>query len=272
MESVEQADLIDRIAEVLGAVSGVGAAFLGGSHGRGEADAYSDVDVYAVVADADEASGVASRLEQAAQDIAPILFSKVLPNVRTINCITVAWQRFDLTAVSGVELAFLTGGRAIPLFDRLGLADSLGRSVASAESSPAPVSATALLDIASEFIRVLGLSAVVKGRDDRVVAETGTNLLRDMLIQVMVLSNGAQPRRGVLALRRALTADQAATLAGLPSGTTWPRIFERTRAIAGHFFPLARALAENVGAAWPERFERVTRAHLKSSIGLEIPD
>ena len=62
-----------------------------------------------------------------------------------------------------------------------------------------------------------------------------------------------------------------AALLALPSGATWSAVFERTRAISGEFFPRARALAEEIGAVWPERFERVTRAHLQEKIGLDLP-
>lgn len=192
---MDQAALAKRIGEVLKEVPGVGSAFLGGSHGRDEADSYSDVDVYVVVADADEMSDVLTRISQAQERIAPILFSKTLPNARTINCITDDWLRFDLTVVHGFELAFLTGGKVKPLFDELGLSEPLSK----AKPSPSQPTAEALLDIVNEFIRVLGLSVAVKGRDDLVVAQTGTNLLRDMLIRVFVMSNGVQTRRGVLA-------------------------------------------------------------------------
>ena len=255
---MDQPALAKRIGEVLKEVPGVGSAFLGGSHGRDEADSYSDVDVYVVVADADEVSDVLGRLSQALGRIAPILFSKTLPNARTINCITDDWLRFDLTVVNGFELAFLTGGRVKPLFDELGLSEPVSK----ATPSPSQPSPEALLDIVNEFIRVLGLSVVVKGRNDLVVAQTGTNLLRDMLIRVFVMGNGVQTRRGVLALRKDLTASQHAALVALPAGTTWSSVQERTRKIADEFFPVARSIADRIGATWPERFEQVTRAHL----------
>ena len=67
------------------------------------------------------------------------------------------------------------------------------------------LTAEGLVEIVNEFIRVLGLSVVVNGRDDVVTAQTGTNLLRDMLIRIMAFENGAQPQRGVLSLKRNLT-------------------------------------------------------------------
>ena len=264
---VDQAALIDRIAGVLGRLPGLDGAFLGGSHGRDEADAHSDVDVYAVVAETAEIPDLLARLEQSVDEIAPILYSKVLPNARTINCITTDWLRFDLTVVSGIELAFATGGAVKPLFDRQGLADALTTTPASA---PEPT-ADAIADVANEFIRVLGLSLVVKGRDDLVVAQTGTNLLRDMLIRTMAMENAPQPRRGVLALRRDLRPDQVAVLLDLPPlDATWPSIFARTKAIAEQFFPKAQALAEELDVPWPETFEQVTRKLLRDRIGLDV--
>ena len=264
---MDQAALIDQVAGVLERIPGLGGAYLGGSHGRDEADAYSDVDIYVVVAEPDEIPERLARLEESLDEIAPILYSKVLPNARTINCITMDWLRFDLTVVSGIELAFVAGGAAKPLFDRLRLADALS---ATPPSTPGPV-ADALLEVVNEFIRVLGLSMVVKGREDLVVAQTGTNLLRDMLIRTMAMENAPQPRRGVLALQRDLTPDQVAVLLDLPPlGATWPSIFARTRAIAGQFFPRARGLAEKLDAPWPETFERVTRTLLKERIDLHV--
>ena len=264
---MDQAGLIIRIAGVLERLPGLGGAFLGGSHGRDEADAYSDVDVYVVLAEADDIPDLLPRLEQSVDEIGPILFSKVLPNARTINCITMDWLRFDLTAVSRIELAFVAGGAVKPLFDRLGLAEALDTTPATA---PEPT-ADAILEVVNEFIRILGLSQVVRGRDDLVVAQTGTNLLRDLLIRAMAMENAPQPRRGVLALQRDLSPDQVAVLLDLPPpGATWSTIFARTRAIADQFFPRARALAERLDAPYPQTFERVTRKLLKDRIGLAL--
>lgn len=264
---MQQDELIDRVSEVLAGLDGVGSAFLGGSHGRGEADAYSDVDVYVVVADAEYVSSVLADLTGRLGEVAPILYSKELPNARTINCITVDWLRFDLTVVTAFELPFAAGSGAEPLFDRLGVLANLR---AAPESGPQPTT-EALLDIVNEFIRVLGLSVVAKGRNDLVVAETGINLLRDMLIRVMVFENAPQPNRGVLALKRALTPAQSAELADLPPlDSTWSSVLHRTEAIARHFFPRARALGEALGATWPRQFERVTLAFVAERLGLAI--
>lgn len=263
---MDQGALTERISDLLAGLEGVGSAFLGGSHGRGEEDAYSDVDVYAVVAEAGDVESVLREIADRVGEIAPVLYSKELPNARTINCIATDWRRFDLTVVTAFELPFVAGTGLKPLFDGLGVLDS------PADTPVATPTPAVVLDIVNEFIRVLGLSVVVHGRADLVVAQTGTNLLRDLLIRMMVLESGPGPHRGVLALGRALAAEQRAALLGLPAAeASWPAVFERTQAIAGEFFPRARAMATQVGAEWPEVFELATRAHLEQALGLRLP-
>src|SRR4029450_13840546 len=101
------------------------------------------------------------------------------------------------------------------------------------------LTAEGLVEIVNEFIRVLGLSVVVNGREDVGTAQTGTNLLRDMLIRVMALENGAQPQRGVLSLKRNLTQAQFAALTNLPplEGTE-PSVFAASNDLALALFRL----------------------------------
>ncbi len=264
---MHQRALIDRIAEVLRGIERVGGAFLGGSYGRGEADDFSDVDVYVVVANADDVPKCIDELANNLDKVQPILFSNVLPNARTINSITKEWLRFDFTVLTQHEIAYFSQDQLRPLFDPLHVFEKL-RPVAEHRRN---LTADGLIDIVNEFIRVLGLSMVVNGRDDVVTAQTGTNLLRDMLIRIMTLENGAQPQRGVLSLKRHLTRSQFAALTNLPAlDATWPSVFARSKALAEAFLPRARALAAELGATWPEEFERVTLAHLCDRLGLDI--
>ena len=264
---MNQADLIARITTALGGIECVGAALLGGSYGRGEADDYSDVDVYVVVSNAEDIAMVLATLADNVASVAPIVFSKTLPNARTINSITTEWLRFDFTVVTRAEVVYFARDEIKPLFDRLNVVETL-RATAEQRRNLSP---EALLDIVNEFIRVLGLSVVVNGRDDLVLAQTGANLLRDMLIRVMSFENAPQTQRGALSLRRSLTPDQFETLLKLPAlEATWPSTFARTQVVAEQFFPRARALAKQLGTAWPEEFARVTLAHLDEKLGLKI--
>jgi predicted nucleotidyltransferase len=264
---VNQAALIDRISSVLSGLPRVGGAFLGGSFGRGEADDFSDVDVYVVVAAPEDIPPMLAELSNNLEKVYPIAFSNVLPNARTINSVTGEWQRFDFTVLTQHEIAFFAQDQLKPLFDRLNVFEKM-RVTAEHRRNLTP---EGLVEIVNEFIRVLGLSVVVNGRDDVVTAQTGTNLLRDMLIRIMTLENGPQPQRGVLSLKRNLTQRQYAALTNLPPlEATWPSVFARSKALAQEFFPRARALANELGAKWPEEFQHVTLMNLRDKLGLEI--
>ena len=264
---MNQTELIDHIAAMLRDLERAGGAFLGGSYGRGEADAVSDVDVYVVVASADDIPGMLTELSNNLAKVQPILFSNLLPNARTINAITKEWLRFDFTVLTQQEIGFFAQNQLKPLFDRFGVAARM-RPVAEYSRN---LSGDGLLEIVTEFIRVLGLSMVVNGRDDVILGQTGTNLLRDMLVRVMVFENGGQPQRGALSLKRNLTPPQYSVLTALPPlEATWPSVFARSKALAEQFFPRARALANELGAKWPDEFQRVTLELLRTKLGLNI--
>ena len=264
---MNQSELIDHITAMLRDLERVGGAFLGGSYGRGEADSVSDVDVYVVVAAAEDIPGMLSELSTNLTKVQPILHSSVLPNARTVNAITKEWLRFDFTVLTQQEIVFFAQNQVKPLFDRLEVYQKM-RPVAEYSRN---LSGDGLIEIVNEFIRVLGLSMVVNGRDDVITAQNGTNLLRDMLVRVMVFENDGQPQRGALSLKRNLTPSQYTALTALPPlEATWPSVFARSKALAEQFFPRARALANELGAKWPDEFQRVTLELLSSRLGLNI--
>ena len=118
--------LVTKITTFLKRRSDIGGAFLGGSHGRDEADAYSDIDVYVVVADTEIVQETLKQLADSVAEIrAPSCIRTYYRMLVRINCITEDWQRFDLTVVTGLELGFLAGGQVKPLFDDLGISDAL---------------------------------------------------------------------------------------------------------------------------------------------------
>ncbi len=217
---MNQSGLIERITSVSRDLERAGSAFLGGSYGRGEADTVSDVDVYVVVAGQDDIPHMLTELSNNLEKVQPILFSNVLPNARTINAITQEWLRFDFTVLTQQEIVFFAQNQLKPLFDRLGV---FAKMRPAAEYSR-NLSADGLLEIVNEFIRVLGLSMVVNGRDDVITAQTGT----------------------------------------------WPSVFARSKALAEQFFPRARSLANELGAKWPDEFQRVTLELLRAKLGLNI--
>jgi predicted nucleotidyltransferase len=98
MPTTDQQHLIDEIARRLDAEPTVEALWLAGSLGKGQGDAFSDVDLLVLVADG-PAGEVSARL---ARDLAPALRVVLLNSLyggRVLNMVTADWARFDLTLV-----------------------------------------------------------------------------------------------------------------------------------------------------------------------------
>lgn len=73
--SLAQRQIVERIVAVVASDPRVAAAWLGGSLARGNADAFSDVDVTILIDDADVASFVA-QLDQLADRIGPTVYRR----------------------------------------------------------------------------------------------------------------------------------------------------------------------------------------------------
>jgi len=260
-----QQRLIDSINLALSRDSRIKSAWLAGSLGRGSGDAFSDVDIAVVVADADLQAALNSYRENASS-IAHVVQINLVRG-RVLNCITTDWDRFDLTFMKPGEFAGRPFEPMMALFNR---------ETPERETPPASAyepSADRVLEIVNEFIRVLGLLQVGIGREEYVLLEDGIGLLRRMTVDLMIEKNGIAPsaRGGALHLRRLLTPEQHALLSALP-----PVSATRESALAGHqalarlLLPLARDMAARAGAIWPSAFEEATRRHLARTIGLEI--
>lgn len=263
---MEQDNLIKKIGDVLQQKDGVRGAWLSGSFGRGDADRYSDIDVVVLVEDS-KVDTAFSAFQGQIREISPILFSKTLPQSRTVNAITPEWQRFDLTFVSRQQLEKMSGSHLKELFDL----DGAAASIPPLQEAKTNLKPETLTDMTNEFLRVIGLMPVVMGRNELAVGQTGSNLLRDMLVKVMVHENDPQPIRGALSLSRALKKEQIEVLNNLPPvEAKRDSLVQANKTIAENFLPRARALAAKIGAQWPEDFEKGTLSHLRNTLGMDI--
>jgi UTP:GlnB (protein PII) uridylyltransferase len=104
---VNQADLIDRVTNVLSGLPRAGSAFLGGSFGRGEADDFSDVDVYVVVAGPEDIPPMLTELPTIWRRCIRSRFRTCL-NARTINSVT-GMVAPDFTVLTQHEIGYLAG-------------------------------------------------------------------------------------------------------------------------------------------------------------------
>src|SRR5690349_17944319 len=95
------ATLIARIRAALEADSRVDGAWLSGSRGRGEGDAFSDVDVTILVEEDDIAACVAE-YSGGKSPLGPALWRKVLFG-RIVTAVTPDWERYDLLFVTEAE-------------------------------------------------------------------------------------------------------------------------------------------------------------------------
>jgi predicted nucleotidyltransferase len=263
---MSQDELIRAIAAALADQMQLRGLFLVGSFGKGTADAFSDIDLLAIVEEAGRAEFPAV-WRATLEGIAPVVFWNQRPIGGTlINAITEDWTRCDLVIPTEAGLRGLTKDRVRVLIDRDGLYDTLPPHLA--YGGPNVGKVTYLIN---EFIRVLGLLSVGMGRGEYFLGTVGAGMLRDHLSSLMVEETAIPDPGGALHLSRLLSPDQMQVLTGLP----FPRP-ERTAIIEAHlataraFMPRARALAAKLDIPWPQTFEEATLRHLRRRFGEEF--
>ncbi len=266
MTTPDQQRLIGEIAARLDADPNIEALWLAGSLGAGRGDAFSDVDLLVLAADA-AAGEVSASL---ARDVAAA-FSAVLVNSlyggRVLNVVTADWARFDLTIVQREDLQRYDANVLRPIFNK-GDSNPPVQPETSYRTPP-----DQLLKLVREFFRVLGLLPVAIGREEYELAMSGIDLLRRMTFDLMLEENSIPPakRGGALHRNPMLTAEQREALGALPALVAErSSIIEANAAFARIFLPRARRLAAEIGMDWPTAFEDATRRHLLRSLGLGL--
>ncbi|KQW70870.1 hypothetical protein ASE17_18605 [Phenylobacterium sp. Root77] len=259
----DQQALLDQLKAALAADPRIRSAWLSGSFGKGESDAWSDIDLTVVVAPDDLAACLRGCADGAIA--LPVTVFSHLVHGRIFSGITPAWSRFDLAFVTPAEFATQDGSGLV----------HLSGEIDAPPARPAdrdPGAAGRISRLVHEFLRVLGLSTVCVGREEWLVGQQGVELLRGMLVELMLEAND-MPRsaRGAKRLNGFLTLDQRAALEALPVPAAGrAALLTAQGEIARLFLANARPLTQRLGGAWPEAFEAATRAHLRRELGLEI--
>jgi hypothetical protein len=259
-------DLIAAFSKAAAEHDAVAALLLSGSLGRGEGDAWSDVDLIVVTPEAAHASFVAGVQAWAARVAEPVLWRQVYPGLPLFHAVTAGYLRYDIT-VTTLERMTESADRVRPLVDKVGAHSRLPST-----REPPPLSARAVCEAAEEFLRVLGLLPVAVGRADYAAAAFGAGLLRQQLQTLMVLERRPVTPPGALAVARLLPPDDVRTLEALSAPPA-----RREGAIAGSlalaeaFLPRARRLAAESGADWPAALEAAVRGHLRRELGVDLP-
>ena len=245
----------------------VTALFLGGSHGTGLEDAYSDVD-FVLVSEAGASDAVAALWRAAVSEVGEIVLWWDRQMGRPlINAVTRDWDRIDVVILKPDQMGHHRQDALKVLHDPGDLHSGLA-----AETVPAPPAPARVRYQIEEFIRILGLLPLAVGRAEYLNGVLGVFHLRNLLVDLMTQQTNARHRGGLLHLNRLITPAQKAVLEALP-----PPIPERDAMIEAHmayataYLPLARRLAAEWGVDWPQSFEDATWTHLSRSLGLQSP-
>ena len=253
-------ELLDRSVEMFIADDRIGALFVVGSVGRGEADASSDLDL--VVSTVDDATQCAlvGDWRTWATGITPWVFGRCLGD-KVVTLVTPGWERLDVSVISAASTNRMTSGPATCLFDRVGAAPP---------SSPAAAvpDAAALTARVENFIRGLGLLVTDLKRQEFTVLTWASEFMIQELVELMFLAAG-RPRRTVKRIYVDLPQADRDVLQALPRPVpTRDGILSSHLATAAEYLPRARALVAATGGTWPEAFERATDAYLLAELGI----
>ncbi|HQT53744.1 nucleotidyltransferase domain-containing protein [Phenylobacterium sp.] len=260
-----QASLAGMVAAALGADKRIRSVWLYGSLGRGDGDAWSDVDLVAEVHEADRA-GCLADYRRGQPGMPPMILAMALYG-RILAATTPDWERFDISFVSPTELAGMDGGALKPLRGER----TLHPEAHSAQ--PDHRAGERVEAMVIEFLRILGLLPVAVGRGEWLVAQQGDGLQRRLLIDLMVEENGVPPsaRGGAKKLNAFLTPEQRAVLEALRPPAAQPgAVIDAAADLARLFLARARPLVDRLGATWPAAFEQATRRHLQTTMAFSF--
>jgi predicted nucleotidyltransferase len=265
MPSPRQRAVMARIVRVIAVDRQVKAAWLAGSLARGHGDAFSDIDVIALVA-LGEARHVGTKYAARARRLGRLSLVRTKMDNRVVNVITGAWDRFDLRFIDEDELPEIGEMTLLPLW---GDTESLPSVTGETDRSASP---EAVVRLVCEFFRVLGLAVVAVQREEWLLAQSGVNMMKQLTIDLLLEGSAINLRRGgALRLNAFLSRDQRLALEALPvPSADRPGIIAANMAVARMFVPLARELAARIAADWPTAFEAATRRHLREHLGVEL--
>ncbi|MEJ6393064.1 nucleotidyltransferase domain-containing protein [Gymnodinialimonas sp. 2305UL16-5] len=254
------------LADNLRSAPEIRAMFLGGSHGTGLADAYSNLDFVLVVPEGltdDLAALWKSHLAKLGE---LILWRDRQVASTLINAIIVPDLRIDALFLKPDQLGRYAQDGIKVLFDHDDIATTLRP-----DTPHGPPDPKRLAWQFEEFIRILALLPLAIGREEYINGVTGIGHLRNLLIELLIAETNVPLRGGALQINRLLSQEQQDLLIGLP-----PLIPTRDDVIAAHtayaaaYLPRARALADTHNVPWPARFETVTLANLERTLDVTL--
>lgn len=239
------------------------AAWVAGSYAAGTADAYSDLDLHAVITD-DAVDWFRDHWRSVAIGITgPAVLADPIPNVLGGLVITPDWRHLDLVLypVSGLSVDPAAPRKVLFDHDRLLPAPT---PVPDPFAPGAPHFPTATVNL---FWYFLGNLPVTVGRGEVIVALGGVQALRDLLVELMLAERGIRRSGGRKRLNPFLSDEQRSILEAIPpADARVPAIVAAIRVITDDFLVRGRRLAESVDAEWPHPLVEATLDHLDRNL------
>jgi len=260
----QQQSLTERLQSLLEADPRIEALWLGGSLGRGAGDAFSDIDLIALVPEGQSAATGQAYVRDLGRSV-PCVIARAQFGGGVMTAVTEDWDRFDISFVEPGGLGRFDPAQIRPLFNR-GTQQPAPRELQAYQTAP-----ETLDPMIEEFFRILGLLTLSLGRQDYLLGLSGIGFLRQMTLDLMLEENGIGPmdRGGALSRLPLLTPDQLAELDGLSTiSADRDGIIRGNLDLARIFVPRARRLADRIDLAWPEALEAAVRRHLKRQLAL----
>lgn len=252
-------DVLERDARVL-------ALCLGGSIGRGVADAGSDLDLLVTVADA-EFDAVAGEIAGILAAVIDPVITLAIPGMPGSSaCTTRRGLRVDVVLERLADVDRPAFRRRVTVFDRAGIR-ALMSPAEDANSGPDPAKLAAIVQ---EFLRQQAIfPAAVVGRADWLLGQEGVHNARVMLYQLFVETNQPLAAMGVKQWSSKLTPVQRSLLESLELPAADPESVSSTMvAVQAAFRTSGRSDAEAAGLVWPSEVDDAITAYWKRS-GLE---
>ncbi|MEU8227084.1 nucleotidyltransferase domain-containing protein [Kribbella sp. NPDC048915] len=260
-----QQAVITRASEILPADDRVLGVYLIGSYGAGTADRFSDVDVHLVVTD-DSADWFEAHWDDVLRELAgPTVLADRLPGMIGGLGITPDWIHVDLIVHQLTTFDRFQYDGVRVLFDRDGTLFPEGDLPAQGGRPGEPYWPELSVN---RFFYFLGNLVTVLGRDERVVAHQGIDVVLEQLIALMLAERGVRRTSGAKRLNALLSDEQRAALDAIPAAGTDPAdIIAANQYICRQFITRGTALAERTGNAWPTTFVDATLKHLRNHFG-----
>lgn len=258
-----------RLLDVVGPDRRIRAVWLGGSLGRGAADAGSDLDVVLTIADADVVAFRVGWRDWLAT-VTPTILAHEIPGMAgSFFSVTAGCERLDVVIEAVSDLGVGSVTPRVAVLDR----DGLGDKVSSADPEPRHPDPVRLAGIVEEFLRQQAIfPAAVVARADWLLGVVAVTGVQRMLYELLVETNQPLAAMGIKQWSSRLTVDQRALLESLPvPQPTRGDVVAAMLAARTAMRTSGRRSATASGLTWPVELDDAVAAYVQRELGWSEP-